>query len=99
MATQRDIALQMVAQLRLLDPSASAEVGTPERKIIDTVAQQNADSQIDLVALRQALDLDSKYGANLDRFLDLFGFGRIKASYATGFVIFSRLTPATSDIL
>jgi hypothetical protein len=99
MATQRDIALQMVAQLRLLDPSASAEVGTPERKIIDTVAQQNADSQIDLVALRRALDLDSKYGANLDRFLDLFGFGRIKASYATGFVVFSRLTPATADIL
>ena len=69
MASQQDIALQMIAQLRLLDPSASAEVGTPERKILDTVAQTVFDSQIDLEALSAQLDVDSKYGAGLDRFL------------------------------
>ena len=36
--SQRELALQMIAQLRVLDPSISVEVGTPERKIIDTVA-------------------------------------------------------------
>lgn len=96
--SQREIALQMIAQLRLLDPSVSAEIGTPERKIIDTVAQSLTDSQIDLVALQAALDLDSKFGASLDRFLALFGFGRQRATYATGFVTFSRQVAATAPI-
>jgi hypothetical protein len=58
--TQRDSVLQMLAQLRVLDPSVSAELGTPERKILDTVAQQIADSSVDLAALSSAFDLDSK---------------------------------------
>lgn len=88
----------MVAQLRLLDPSASAEIGTPERKILDTVAQSLADSQIDLTVLQGSLDLDSKFGGNLDRFISLFGFGRQQATYASGFVTLGRLVPATSPI-
>lgn len=96
--SQRDYSLQMIAQLRLLDPSVSAEVGTPERKIIDTVAQGIFDSQIDLDALSQALDIDSKYGAQLDRFFNLFGFARQRATGSTGFATFSRLTPSTTDI-
>lgn len=96
--TQRDLALQMVAQLRLLDPSASAEVGTPERKLIDTFGQAMYDSSIDLDALQQELDVDSKYGAGLDRFLGIFNFRRIAATYATGFVTFSRPTPSNFDI-
>jgi hypothetical protein len=51
--TQSQIALQMLAQFRRLDPSVSAEVGTPERKILDTVAQSLSDSQLDLSALQQ----------------------------------------------
>jgi hypothetical protein len=96
--TQRELALQMLAQLRLLDPSVSAEVGTPERLIIDVQAQGLYDSQIDLAALASALDLDSKQGAQLDRFLSLFGFRRQKTVYATGFVTFRRVTPSTVDI-
>lgn len=98
MATQRDIAAQMVAQLRLLDPNMSAEVGTPERKILDTVAQALADSQIDLNALRGALDIDSKFGSTLDNFVSLFGFARKDPAYASGFVEFGRLVPSSSDI-
>lgn len=97
--SQQQIALQMLAQLRRLDPSVSAEVGTPERKILDTVAQSLADSQIDLNALQQGLDIDSKYGDTLDRFLALFGFARQKATYASGFVTFSRVSPSTVDIV
>lgn len=87
----------MLAQLRVLDPSISGEIGTPERKIIDTVAEALADSQVDLTALQGALDLDSKFGDNLDRFLALFGFARQQATYATGFVTFSRPSAATVD--
>lgn len=96
--TQRELALQMLAQLRTLDPSVSAEVGTPERKIIDTVAQALSDAQVDLTQLAGALDIDSKYGANLDRFLALFGFGRQQAVRATGFVTFGRDVASTLDI-
>lgn len=97
--TQQQIALQMLAQLRRLDPSVSAEVGTPERKILDTVAQSLSDSQLDLTALQQGLDIDSKFGDGLDRFLALFGFARQKATYASGFVTFSRVTASTTDIV
>jgi uncharacterized phage protein gp47/JayE len=97
--TQQQIALQMLAQLRRLDPSVSAEVGTPERKILDTVAQSLSDSQIDLTALQQGLDIDGKFGDTLDRFLALFGFARQRATYSQGFITFSRITPSTVDIV
>jgi uncharacterized phage protein gp47/JayE len=96
--TQNAQALQMLAQLRLLDPSISAEIGTPERKIIDTVAQALDENRLDLSGLSAALDLSSKYGGQLDRFLVLFGFGRQVATYATGYVIFERPTPTIADI-
>jgi uncharacterized phage protein gp47/JayE len=96
--TQQELALQQIAQLRLLDPSVSAEVGTPERLLIDTFAQAIYDSQIDLSALQQSLNVDAKHGAQLDRLLSLFGFGRIKATSAEGFVTFSRLTASSVDI-
>lgn len=99
MATQQEIANQIVRQLRVLDPSVSAEVGTPERKLIDTFSQAMADSQVDLTVLTQALDLDKKVGDDLDRFLSIFGFARQKGTYATGVVEFSRDTPSNADVV
>jgi uncharacterized phage protein gp47/JayE len=96
--TAQNFSAQMVAQLRILDPSISAEIGTPERKIIDTVAQSLADNQVDLTGLSSALDLGSKYGSNLDQFTGLFGFARQGSTYATGYVVFSRNTPAPATI-
>ena len=98
-ATQAELAEQMVIQLRLLKPSISAEVGTPERLIIDTVALAESESQVDLIGLQQALNVDSKYGANLTNFLNIFGFNRQQATAATGYVIFTRNTPANYNIL
>lgn len=97
-ATQQELSAQMLAQLRMLDPSASAEVGTPERKILDTVAQALSDAQVDLTQLSGALDVDSKVGAKLDQFLALFGFGRQVAVRAQGFVNFSRTSASNIDI-
>lgn len=96
--SQQALSIQMLAQLRMLDPSVSAEVGTPERKILDTVAQALSDAQVDLTQLAGALDIDSKMGGQLDRFLALFGFGRQTAVAATGYVTFSRTSPSTTDI-
>lgn len=89
----------MLAQLRLLDPSASAEVGTPERMILDTVAAAVAENQVDLTLLEGQLDFNTKFGANLDRFFQLFRFTRQAATFAEGYVVFGRQTPANQDIL
>jgi uncharacterized phage protein gp47/JayE len=89
---------QMVAQLRLLNTNFSAEIGTPERLIFDTVSQTLADSQIDLVGLENALNIDTKFGANLDNFVALFGFGRKGATTAGGFVVFTRNAPSNFPI-
>jgi uncharacterized phage protein gp47/JayE len=97
-ATQSELALNMIRQLRLLDPSVSAEVGTPERKIIDTVAEQLATAQIDLTQLNSAFDLESKFGSDLDEFLALFGFARQTGSFATGYVTLSRTTVSSITI-
>ena len=96
--TADDFSQAMVAQLRVLDPSVSAEVGTPERKIIDTVAQALADNQVDLTGLSGATDVSSKYGSSLDQFTALFGFARQTSTSASGYVVFSRNTPAPASI-
>jgi hypothetical protein len=98
MATQAQIAAQMVAQLRILDPSVSAEVGTPERKIIDTVAQALAEASVDLNLISGGLDIDSKFGSDLDNMLGIFGFGRQQGTRSQGFITFSRTTPVSYDI-
>src|SRR3954466_6346131 len=92
MATQQEIAQNIVAQLRVLDPSISAEIGTPERKIIDSFAQAIAEAEAELGLLDGALDFNSKVGSDLDKFFGLFRFGRQQGSRATGFATFSRTT-------
>lgn len=96
--TQNQLAQQMVAQLRSLDPSVSAEVGTPERKIIDTFALMIAQTQVSSNLLSGSLDISSKYGSDLDTYVGMFGFGRQSGAYATGFVTFGRPTPSPYPI-
>jgi len=86
------------ARLKVLDPDISAEPGTPERKIIDTVAETIAEAEIDQFVLDYQYDIDTKVGDDLDRFVNLFGFSRQGGRQATGTVTFSRDTPATTDI-
>jgi hypothetical protein len=97
--TQSEVARSIVRQLRLLDPAISAEVGTPERKIIDVVAQQIAERSVDLNQIEGVLDIDAKFGDDLENFLGLFRFGRQQGTVASGFVTFSRETASTFDIL
>jgi len=96
--SQSQFSEQMIAQLRLLKPTISAEAGTPERLLLEVVGQGLAENQIDLVGLQNALNIDTKYGSNLDNFVELFGFTRISASKAEGYVVFSRNTEAPYNI-
>jgi uncharacterized phage protein gp47/JayE len=86
------------ARLKVLDPDISAESGTPERKIIDTVAETIAEAEMDQFVLNYQLDIDTKVGDDLDRFVALFGFGRQTGRQSTGTVTFTRNSPAIADI-
>jgi uncharacterized phage protein gp47/JayE len=98
MFTQAEISKRIRDQLYILDPEISLEIATPERKIIDIVAQSLADVQFDQFLQRYQLDIETKFGQDLDDFVQLFGFARQTARRASGFVIFSRKTPAVSPV-
>jgi uncharacterized phage protein gp47/JayE len=96
--TAEEISRAIRAQLKLVDPDISAEPLTVERKLIDTVAEQIAQAEIDQYIQQYQFDVDTKVGEDLDRFVALFGFGRLAGIRATGTVTFSRSTVATRDI-
>lgn len=97
--TVDQITQNIVNQLRLLDPSVSAEVGTPERKLIEATAEMIASSQVDFTVLNQQHDLDTMAGGRLDAYLSIFNFGRQRATPAYGTVTFLRNTENTSAIV
>jgi hypothetical protein len=96
---QSEVAQSIVRQLRLIDPAISAEIGTPERKIIDVVAQQVAERSVDLNQIQGVLDIDSKFGTDLDNFVGLFRFARQQGTFATCFVKFFRNSPSAYRII
>lgn len=97
--TAQDYSNQIRAQLKVLDPTLSADPLTPERKIIDTVSEVLASSSIDSFTLNYQYDVDTKVGTDLDKFVALFGFARQAGRRATGVATFSRAVPPSSDIL
>lgn len=99
MFSQQEITEAIVSQLKLIAPDIGAGLGTPERKIIESVAAQLASQSISLNAVNGALDLESKVGDNLDRFLTMFGYARQTATRATGFVTFKANNPPEQDIV
>jgi len=99
MKSSQDISNQIRSQLKVIDPDFSAEPLTPERKIIDTVAEVISQSQSDQYTLQYQFDIDSKVGSDLDKFIALFGFARQSGNRATGLVSFSTDQDATKDII
>lgn len=97
--TALDYSQQIITQLKALIPDLSLDPITPERKIVDTLADILATASIDPYVLNYQLDIDTKVGSDLDNFVALFGFARQAGRKATGTVTFSRNSPATADIL
>jgi uncharacterized phage protein gp47/JayE len=88
--TTASIAAQMMAALRASEPDLDTAIGTPLRKILDAVAESIAESYTDQHLIQYTYDIDSKVGADLDDFVELFGLARIPAQRAVGVVTFSR---------
>lgn len=97
--TPDDFIKQMVQQLRTLDPNISASPGTPEYKIIATVASALSATQIDANVVNGSMDLMTKYGSNLDSFMQVFGFGRQSGVAASASVTLSRSSTSALAIV
>jgi len=97
--TAAEISRAIRAQLQVLDPDISTEPLTPERKIIDTVAEVVADAEVDGVVLDYQYNIDTKVGADLDKFVALFGFARQGGRRSTGTVTLTRSAVADTDIV
>jgi len=95
--SSQQILNQMIAQLQISDPDLSLAVGTPEWKILATVAEVIADAQSDTNTLQYVFDIDTKVGSDLDKFVALFGFARQGGTQSTGTVTFSTTLPAAVD--
>lgn len=83
--------------LQLMDAEWDITPGTAEYKILEAVAQQIENITYNSVLNDYHFDVDKKTGLELDLFMSLFGFARIKAKRATGSITFARGSVAAQD--
>lgn len=92
MPSTADISSSIINALALTDPELDTTIGTPLRKIIDAVAQQQSQGSIDSYLINYQYDVDSKSGGDLDDFVATYGIARLQATRATGVITLSRST-------
>lgn len=81
------IALAIIATINQTAPELSLATGTPERQIVDAVAQQISAAMISQYTTGGMLDINTKSGLELEQFVGIWGFGRLQGSAAQGTVI------------
>lgn len=96
--TPAEFSSNMIAKLKQTDSLLSLDIGTPERKIIDAVAEAMAEISIDQYVISTQLDIDTKSGIELEEFVAIFGFGRLRGRAATGTVTFNLAIPPIQDV-
>lgn len=89
---------QLVTALNQIDPQINTMVGSPIRKVLESVARQAAAISVNQNALADPWDLDAKSGTQLDAFASFLGFGRRQGRKAMVTVEFYLASPATSVI-
>lgn len=95
--TPEEISADIIAALGETAPNLSLEIGTPERKIIDAVAESMSENDLDQYVMGSTFDIDTKTGVELDQFVGLFGFGRFQGRMSTGAVTISVSAPAVNQ--
>ena len=86
------------SKLKETIPQLSLEIGTPERKIVDAVAEAISEADMDQYITGTNFDIDTKTGLELEQFVGIFGFGRLQGRRATGVVRVEVTAEATQDI-
>lgn len=92
------VAKEILAKLAITAPGFSLELGTPERKIVDAVAEAISEAYIDQYLVGSLLDIESKAGIELEQFVGIFGFGRLQGRRSTGIVRVELNTANAQDI-
>jgi len=92
------VAKEILAKLAITAPGFSLELGTPERKIVDAVAEAISESYIDQYLVGSLLDMESKAGLELEQWVGIFGFGRLQGRKATGTVRIELNTANVQDL-
>lgn len=92
------VAKEIINKLQVTAPGFSLELGTPERKIVDAVAESISEAYIDQYLVGSLLDIESKAGLELEQFCGIFGFGRLQGKKATGTVRVELNTANSQDI-
>ena len=89
----------MIQALSVTLPTLDTSIGSPIRSVLDAVAEVQSEQTADQYLLQYQYDVYSMSGTNLDAFCNIFGIYRYAAKRATGYITFSRATPAQQDIL
>lgn len=99
MAKTPDVVAQdILAKLAVTAPGFSLERGTPERKIVDAVAESISEAHIDQYLVGSLLDVESKAGLELEQLVGIFGFGRLQGRKASGTARVELNTANAQDI-
>lgn len=99
MATPAEISSRITRALGVSEPELDTGVGTPIRKIIDTVAEAISESTVDGFLTTYQYDIDARAGADLDSFAALFGFYRLQPRRSSGQILLQRSTASPESIL
>jgi len=98
MANVNAILSRLVASLTASDPSWDVSVGSPTYTILESVATELANATNNSTLQTYSFDVNSKSGAELDAFVNIFGMTRNLGTRAYGTVTFTLSSPATSII-
>lgn len=92
------VAKEILAKLAITAPGFSLELGTPERKIVDAVAESISEAYIDQYLVGSLMDIESKAGLELEQWVGTFGFGRLQGRKATGVIRIELKNSSPQDI-
>jgi hypothetical protein len=97
MTTPDQYSQQMLATLAHTIPTLSCEVGTPERKIVDAVAEAISEASVAQYLVGSLMDIDTKSGLELEQYVATYGFGRLQGKAAKGVVRVQVNMPSVTD--
>lgn len=93
------VADEIINKLRFTTNNGlSLELGTPERKIVDAVAEAISEAYVDQYLVGSLMDLESKAGLELEQWVGIFGFGRHQGRRASGEVRVELTNPNAMDV-
>ena len=97
MADTSSILNRLLTALSVSDPTWDTTVGSATYKILESVAQEISNTSNNSTLLTYGYDVNSKFGTELDAFVNLFGITRQLGTRSVGAVTFSTGTPASQD--